>query len=101
MIDDKKLKITVIVDGIPKIEEFPENLKVEEVIKKLLSPGEKNNWNNYELRNSSQQALDSSRSLEEDGVKEGDTLSLTKKHGGGGTDVESTYCRSTFIKIKI
>lgn len=101
MNDDKKLKITIIVDGIPKVEEFPAHLKVEEVIKKLLPAGEKQNWNNYELRNSSQQALDPSRSLEENGVKNGDTLSLTKKQGGGGTNVKSTNSRSTFIKIKI
>ena len=82
--NDHKLHLTILVDGIPKSEEFPANMKVEVVIKHLLPPGEKQNWEKYQLTNSSQKVLDPSLSLEDNGVKNNDTLALTLKDGGGG-----------------
>jgi hypothetical protein len=79
-----KLHLTIIVDGIPKSEEFPANMKVEAVIKQLLTSGQKQNWEKYQLTNSSQKILDPSLSLQDNGVKNGDTLALTLKDGGGG-----------------
>jgi len=77
------LHLTILVNGIPEHKEYPANQKVEEVIKSLLPHGEQHNWGQYELRDRSQ-ALEPARSLTENDVHEGDTLSLTKKDGGGG-----------------
>lgn len=80
---DYYLKITVIVDGTPKKDEFSADTKIIEVIRKML--GENQNAKNYELRNSTQDVLDPNKSLKDNDVKDDDTLSLTKKHGGGGS----------------
>lgn len=80
---DGKLTVTVLVDGKPRSETFPANEKVEEVIKSLLPPGMKQDWNQWQLAGRAG-ALDPARSLEEDGVVDGDQLALTKKEGGGG-----------------
>ena len=80
---DYYLKITVIVDGDPKKKEFSADTKIIEVICKML--GENQNANDYELRNSTQDVLDPNKSLKDNDVKDDDTLSLTKKHGGGGS----------------
>ncbi len=77
------LHLTILVDGIPEQKDYPSNEKVEEVIKSLLPDGKKHEWDQYLLSDRGQ-ALDPSRSLVEDGVKDHDTLSLTKKDGGGG-----------------
>lgn len=79
-----KITITVLVNDEPVTESFPSSMKVEEVIKKLLPPGEKDNWNNYELRNTTGEKLDPSKSLADNRVKDGDRLSLNKSEGGGG-----------------
>lgn len=82
---EAKIQITVLVDGLPEKKEYPAALKVEEVIKSLLPPGEKQNWNQYQLtQRNSKQPLDAQKSLEDNGVKDNDTLSFTKKDGGGG-----------------
>lgn len=77
------LRLTILVDGIPEQKDYPGNEKVEEVIKSLLPDGQKHQWEQYLLSDRGQ-SLDPSRSLTDDGVKDRDTLSLTKKDGGGG-----------------
>lgn len=81
--NESKLNITIIVDGLPKTEDYPKAMKVEEIIKKNLPSGEKQNWNNYQLSDRNR-VLDPLMSLEGNNVNEKDTLSLTKKDGGGG-----------------
>lgn len=81
--EEKKLDLTIIVDGMPQKKEFVRVMRVEEVIKSLLPAGEKQNWDKYQLFNRAA-ALDPYKSLDENGVTEGATLSLTKKDGGGG-----------------
>lgn len=79
------LHLTILVDGIPVSKEYPGSEKVEEVIKSLLPAGQKQEWDQYQLSFRGQdQALSPAQSLAENGVKDGDTLSLTKKDGGGG-----------------
>ncbi|ODA41858.1 hypothetical protein [Desulfosporosinus sp. BG] len=78
-----KLNITIIVDGLPKSEDYPKAMKVEEIIKKNLPAGEKQNWSNYQLSDRNR-VLDPFMSLEGNNVNENETLSLTKKDGGGG-----------------
>ena len=82
---DYYLKITVIVDGKAKEDSFSADAKINEVICKSLDSSEKQNAKNYELRNSTQDVLDPNKSLKDNGVKDNDTLSLTKKQGGGGS----------------
>ncbi len=82
---DYWLKITVIVDGIPKEDKFLADTKVDKVIRKSLDSSEEQNAENYELRNSTQSVLDPNKSLKDNGVKDNDILSLTKKQGGGGS----------------
>ncbi len=77
------LHLTILVDGIPESKEYPGHEKVEEVIKSLLPAGQKQQWEHYQLSDRGQ-ALNPAQSLDENGVKDGDTLSLTKKDGGGG-----------------
>lgn len=81
--NEKKLNIVVIVDGEPQKRDYAAVIRVEEVIKSVLPPGEKQNWDKYILSDRTH-PLDANKSLQENGVKDGDTLSLTKKDGGGG-----------------
>ncbi|OLN26675.1 hypothetical protein [Desulfosporosinus metallidurans] len=78
-----KLNITIIVDGLPKSEDYPKAMKVEEIIKKNIPAGEKKNWSNYQLSDRNR-VLGPLMSLEGNNVSENDTLALTKKDGGGG-----------------
>ena len=80
---ENKLQLTILVDGFPVEVEFPAVLKVEEVIKKLLQPGEKQNWGAYQLSDR-ERALNPDLSLQQNAVPNGATLSLTKSDGGGG-----------------
>jgi len=77
------LHLTILVDGLPEPKTYPGSEKVEEVIKSLLPDGQKQHWDQYQLSDRGQ-ALHPAQSLLDDGVKDGDTLSLTKKDGGGG-----------------
>jgi hypothetical protein len=81
--DDKKMDLTILVDGNPVEKEYPSVLRVEEVIKSLLPPGEKNQWTKYQLSDRTR-TLNPKQSLLENGVKDHDTLSLTQTDGGGG-----------------
>jgi hypothetical protein len=88
---EHRLQLKVLVDGLPKEKEYPASLKVEEVIKSLLPEGQKQEWQQYQLvdRGVSLDPLDPLRSLTDDGVKSGDTLSFTRKEGGGGKPARS------------
>jgi hypothetical protein len=83
---ENRLHLTILVDGLPQAKDYASSLKVEEVIKSLLPAGQKQNWEQYQLvdRSVSNDPLDPKKSLTENGVKDGDTLSFTKKEGGGG-----------------
>lgn len=82
--EPKELGLTIVVDGTPESKVYPDSKRVEEVIKDLLLPGEKERWAEFVLSDREKE-LNPVLSLKENGVKDGDTLSLTKKHGGGGS----------------
>jgi hypothetical protein len=84
MSEERKVTITILVNDDPVTETFPSSLMVEEVIKKLLPPSEKQNWNKYELRNTAGNILDTQKSLADNQVADGDKFSLNKSEGGGG-----------------
>jgi WXG100 protein secretion system (Wss), protein YukD len=81
---EAKITITVLVNDEPVSESFAASIKVEEVIKRLLPPGEKDKWSNYEIRDTNGGKLDPATSLADNGVEDGDRLSLNKSEGGGG-----------------
>ena len=83
MSEHELVPLTIIVDGTPIPKEYPAHMKIEEVIKSLLPEGDKNQWDKYQLSDR-EKALNSAQSLLENGVKDNDTLSFTKKDGGGG-----------------
>lgn len=85
--EDKLLSVTVLVDGEPNAETYPENKKVHAVIIALLPASEHAHAGGYMLTDSSQvppKELSADQSLADGGVKDGHILSLTKKDGGGG-----------------
>lgn len=77
------LTVTILINGVPEPKTYPAHEKVEAVIKSLLPEGEKHNWDQWQLSDR-QHALDPRQTLQEAGVADGDTLSFTKKEGGGG-----------------
>lgn len=82
-----KLSVTVLVDGEPKPETFSALMKAHAVIVELLPPPERSRAGEFQLTDASmtpQKVLSADLSLEQNGVKDGDLLSLTKKDGGGG-----------------
>lgn len=84
---EHKLNITILVNGVPVSKEYPPNHKVRQVIRDLLPEAEKDKVDQYQLVDrdiNPSIALDPDKSLAENGVKSGHTLSLTKKDGGGG-----------------
>jgi hypothetical protein len=82
---ENKIVVTIIFDGLPASKEYARTVMVEVVIKSILSSGEKDNSSAYILTFRDQtNPLDPSKSLEENGVKNEDVLSLTKRDGGGG-----------------
>jgi hypothetical protein len=98
-VKEQKLDLIIIVFGNPEQKSYPANMKVEEVMKSLLPSSEKQNWNQYQLSDRSGK-LDPTKSLEDDGVKNGDTLTLTKAPGGGG-HCSKCNCRSPISKIAL
>ena len=82
---DNKLTIKIIVNDKPQEKTFSADERVELVIKEVLPDDKSNNLKDYELRNSSLDLLDPDKSLKDNGVKNNDVLSLTKKEGGGGS----------------
>ena len=79
------LHVTILVEGVPEPRVYPAHEKVEEVIKSLLPESQRHEWAQYELRErNATDPLNPQQSLAADGVEDGDTLSLTKRDGGGG-----------------
>ena len=83
--EDNKLTIKIIVNDKPQEKTFSADERVELVIKEVLPDDKSNNLKDYELKNSSLDLLDPDKSLKDNGVKNNDVLSLTKKDGGGGS----------------
>jgi hypothetical protein len=82
---DTVLNVTLIPpSGIPEKKSYPDHTKVEHVIKDALPPGEKQNWQQYQCADGTRLLSDPNQTLKEAGVKDGDTLVVTKKEGGGG-----------------
>ena len=78
-IHENILNLKIIINGLSNDKKYPENEIVGKVIESLISEP-----TNYDLYNKKNNSLSRNKSLKENNVKDGDTLSLNKKHGGGG-----------------
>ena len=78
------VKVTVLVDGIPREEALDGKSTVGQIIGDLLAPDQKARADDYQLSTKDGPALDPASVLEDDGIPDGSVLALTKKDGGGG-----------------
>lgn len=83
---DRLYTVTVVVDGVPKTERLPAHLTVLEATRRSLAPRDKPKAEDFLLvdRDVGTEPLAQSLTLEQAGVRDGHTLSITKKDGGGG-----------------
>ncbi|HEX2544479.1 MAG TPA: hypothetical protein VHL79_06355 [Ramlibacter sp.] len=83
---DRQYEVTVLLDGVPKPERFPARITVLEAIRMALAPKDKPKASDFLMVDAanSRSPLDHSQTLEAAGVRDGHTLSITKKDGGGG-----------------
>jgi hypothetical protein len=83
---DNHYEVTVLLDGVPKPARFPARLTVLEAIRMALAPKDKSKAADFIMVDAeiSRSPLDHGQTLEAAGVRDGHTLSITKKDGGGG-----------------
>lgn len=81
---EKRIRVTVIVDGIDREEVLDGESTVEQVISELLPDDEKSKAGSYDLSTKDGPPLDPASVLENDNIHNGDVLTVTKKDGGGG-----------------
>lgn len=83
--EDRQLHLTILVDGKPKpVNERPTDT-ILDVIKKALGPQREGDADQYQLARQGGSALDPALTLRQAGIEDRETLSLTKKAGGGGS----------------
>ena len=78
------VRVTVLVDGIPREEALDTKSTVKQIIGELLPPDQRTRADDYQLSTKDGPALDPVSVLEDDGIPGGSVLALTKKDGGGG-----------------
>ena len=78
------VKVTVLVDGIPREEELNGKSTVRQIVGDLLPPDQKARADDYQLSPKDGPPLDPASVLEDDGIPDGSVLALTKRDGGGG-----------------
>lgn len=83
---DNQYEVTVLLDGAPKAERFPARITVLDAIRMVLAPKDKSKATDFIMVDAanSRSPLEHGQSLEAAGVRDGHTLSITKKDGGGG-----------------
>ena len=83
---DTHYEVTVLLDGVPKQERFPARISVLEAIRMSLAPKDKPKAADFIMVDAAviRDPLGHSLTLETAGVRDGHTLSITKKDGGGG-----------------
>ena len=79
-IHENILNLKIIINGLSYDKKYPENEIVAKVIESLIT--EPTKYDLYNKKNNN--LLSRNKSLKENNVKDNDTLSLAKKHGGGG-----------------
>lgn len=79
------VRVTVLVDGIPRAEALDGKSTVGQIIADLLAPDQRDRADDYQLSTKDGPFLDPASVLEDDDIPGGSVLALTKKDGGGGT----------------
>lgn len=84
--EDRFYDVTVLLDGEDKPMRFPAEMTVQQAIKRSLPKSDRPSVGEFEMvdRAVGPTALEPTQSLRSAGVRDGHTLSITKKHGGGG-----------------
>lgn len=84
--DDRFYEVTVLLDGEAKRRRFPAAMTVLEAIRRSLPPRDRPDATKFDMVDVDLGTgeLPDGASLKAAGVRDGHTLSITKKHGGGG-----------------
>lgn len=79
------VRVTVLVDGIPRDESLDGGSTVGQIIGDLLPADQKARADDYQLSPKDGPVLDPASVLGDGGISDGSVLALTKKDGGGGS----------------
>lgn len=82
--EERPVRVTVLVDGIPREETLDGRSTVGQIIGELLPPDQKARADEYLLSPKDGPFLDGASVLEDGGIPDGSVLALTKRDGGGG-----------------
>lgn len=84
--DDRFYEVTVILDGEDRQRRFPAMMTVREATLRSLPPRDRSQGNDFDMADGDlgTAPLNPDMSLKDAGVRDGHTLSITKKNGGGG-----------------
>ena len=84
--DDHWLEVTVLIDGEAKRRRFPSRLKVRQAIRRCLPRADRDQVDSFQMVDADlgPDKLPAEQTLYDAGVRDGHTLSITKKDGGGG-----------------
>ncbi len=84
--EDRFYDVTVLLDGEAKHKRFPAEMTVREAVRRCLPPHDRNSVNDFDLVDADigTTPLAFDVTLRAAGVRDGHTLSITKKNGGGG-----------------
>lgn len=84
--EDRLYEVVVILDGEEKARRFPASMTVLQALRRSLPPRDRPSAAEFEMvdGNLGTSALDVNLTLKAAGVRDGHTLSITKKNGGGG-----------------
>lgn len=80
----KRARVTILVDGIPEVRTIDTGETVKQVISEVLPPDQLDRAGDYDLSLKGKPPLDPASTLADDGIRDGSSLALTKKDGGGG-----------------
>lgn len=82
--EERPIRVTVLIDGIPRDETLDGRSTVGQIIGDLLPPDQKARADDYLLSPKDGPFLDRASVLGDDGIPDGSVLALTKRDGGGG-----------------
>lgn len=79
-----KVKVTLLIDGIPEKKTLDTGETVRRVVSEALPPDQQDRAGDYDLSLKDELPLDPASTLADDGIRDGSVLAITKKGGGGG-----------------
>lgn len=84
--EDPTFEVVVLLDGEDQVHSFPSHITVLEAIRRSLAPRDRDHVVDFVMVDATLSAasLDPNAALKVAGVRDGHTLSITKKNGGGG-----------------